>query len=234
MKLLALETSGTAGSVAVLSDGNLLAQSSLAPGSGSAQSLAPAIASILQTVGWRPTDVRLVAVTQGPGSFTGLRVGVTTAKAFAYAVGAEVLGIDTLAVIAHQAPGEVQRVSVAIDAQRGDVVTAVYVRDASGWLAPQAPACLLSVDHWLAGLAPDTPISGPVLRKLVGRLPSGVAVLDESFWQPQASTVGRLAARDYAAGRRNDLWSFAPFYSRRSAAEERWEGRAAPYGPVKQ
>ncbi len=228
MKLLALETSGTAGSVAVLCDGNLLAQSSLAPGSGSAQSLAPAIASILQTVGWRPAEVRLVAVTQGPGSFTGLRIGVTTAKAFAYAVGAEVLGIDTLAVIAHQAPSEVQRVAVAIDAQRGDVVAAVYVRDASGWCVPQSPARLLAIDQWLATLAPEVPISGPVVRKLAGRLPSGVTALDESLWQPQASTVGRLAAREYAVGRRVDLWSLAPWYSRRSAAEERWEGRAAP------
>jgi tRNA threonylcarbamoyladenosine biosynthesis protein TsaB len=228
MQLLALETSGTAGSVAVFSDGKLLAQSSLAPGSGSAQSLAPAIASLLEAVGWRPADIRLVAVTQGPGSFTGLRIGVTTAKAFAYAVGAEVLGVDTLEAIANQVPNEVQRVSVAIDAQRGEVVTAVYCRDASGWLVAQGPARLLSIDHWLTTLAPDVPISGPVVRKVVGRLPSGVTALDESHWLPQASTVGRLAVRDYAAGRRDDLWSFAPRYSRRSAAEERLEGRTAP------
>ncbi len=226
MNLLALETSGVAGSVAALAGGNLLAKSSLAPDLGSAQSLAPAIRSLLDAIGWRPADVRLVAVTQGPGSFTGLRVGVTAAKAFAYSVGAEVLGVDTLEVIANQAPADVARVSAAVDAQRGDVVTAVFTRDAAGWLVADAPARLIPIDRWLATLPPGVPISGPVVGKLAGRLPAGVAALDPQFWHPQAPTVGRLAARDYATGRRDDLWSFVPRYSRRSAAEERLRGSA--------
>jgi tRNA threonylcarbamoyl adenosine modification protein YeaZ len=63
----------------------------------SAQTLAPAIVEMLSSVKVDPSQVRLVATTFGPGSFTGLRVGVTSAKTFAYAVGAEVLGVSTLA-----------------------------------------------------------------------------------------------------------------------------------------
>ena len=74
--------------------------------------------ALLKQVGWRPDDVQLVAVSVGPGSFTGLRVGVTAAKVFAYAVGAEVLGVDTLEAIAAASPDDVAEVSAVIDAQR--------------------------------------------------------------------------------------------------------------------
>ena len=65
----------------------MLAEQPLDPTRRSAQTLAPAIATLLDAVEWRPADVELVAVATGPGSFTGLRIGVTTAKAFAYAAG---------------------------------------------------------------------------------------------------------------------------------------------------
>ena len=93
---------------------------------GCASSLAPGIAAALEKAGLRPGDVHCVAVTRGPGSFTGLRVGVATAKVFAYAVGADVLGLDTLEVIAAAAPPQVSSLWVAIDAQRGDVVAAPF------------------------------------------------------------------------------------------------------------
>ena len=125
-RTLALETSGLSGSVAACDGGRLLAERELAQGSRSAQSLAPALRQLLAQVGWQARDVHRVAVTVGPGSFTGLRVGVTTAKAFAYAVGAEVIGINTLDVIAAQAPVEAARVAVALDAQRQELFAAVY------------------------------------------------------------------------------------------------------------
>src|SRR5271163_2151267 len=95
-RILALETSELTGSVAAAADGNVLAELQLDPQQRSAQSLAPAIRALLAQVGWQPADIDLLAVTIGPGSFTGLRVGVATAKVFAYACGAEVLGISTL------------------------------------------------------------------------------------------------------------------------------------------
>ena len=65
--------------------------------------LAPGIAELLKHVAWLPRDVQTVAVGVGPGSFTGLRLGVMTAKAFAYATGAQILGIGTPDAIAAQA-----------------------------------------------------------------------------------------------------------------------------------
>src|SRR5262245_50788842 len=108
MRILAIETSGQRGSIAILnSQGDSLStlgQTILAADCRTAQSLAPALKSLLADAGWPSKSVELVAVAVGPGSFTGLRIGVTTAKAFAYAVGAQVIGINTLAVLAHQSP----------------------------------------------------------------------------------------------------------------------------------
>ena len=169
--------------------------------------------------------IHLVADTVGPGSFTGLRVGVTTAKTLAYSVGADILGVDTLETIAARAPRSVKVLSVAMDAQRGDVVARQFERARDGWLWPTGPAVLIAAEAWVGSLAPGTCVSGPVLRKLADQLPEGAVVLDGHDWAPSAAAVGRLAVRDYRAGRRDDVWSLVPRYSRRSAAEEKWEKR---------
>ena len=95
MKILALETTERVGSVAVARDDNLLSEMKLDPNKRSTQSLALGLAAVLQQVGWHTTDLDLVATCVGPGSFTGLRVGVTTAKTLAYAAGADILVAGT-------------------------------------------------------------------------------------------------------------------------------------------
>jgi tRNA threonylcarbamoyladenosine biosynthesis protein TsaB len=172
MRILALETSDKTGSLAAIADDNLLAELILDPTQRSAQSLAPAMQCLLHQVGWQPSDVQLVAISTGPGSFTGLRVGVTAAKVFAYAVGAEVLGVSTLEAIAANAgtvpifasakmglsPSEAQGrnptppLSVVIDAQRGEVVVQSYVRRPDGWFEAAGPEELVDADAWLARL----------------------------------------------------------------------------------
>jgi tRNA threonylcarbamoyladenosine biosynthesis protein TsaB len=202
-----------------------LAELSLERTQRSAQSLAPAMLALLKKAGWIPSDVQLVAISQGPGSFTGLRIGVTTAKVFAYAVGAEILGVDTLETIAAAAPDDMTDVCVVMDAQRGEVVSRRFVRRSDGWFEPTGPQRLMDVQTWLTELSPGSVVAGPVLDKLTDQLPSHVRALDPRYWRPQASVVARLAARDYALGRRDDLWKLVPHYFRRSAAEEKWDAR---------
>jgi tRNA threonylcarbamoyladenosine biosynthesis protein TsaB len=203
-----------------------LVERELAQGQRSAQSLAPALRQLLAEVGWQPRDVERVAVTIGPGSFTGLRVGVTTAKTFAYAVGAEVIGIDTLEVIATQAPSDVERIAVALDAQRQEVFAAVYGPETPSGRTPIEPARILTVQAWLESLPGDAWVSGPALEKLAGELPPGVRMLSREDWHPRAATVGRLASQVFDRGERDDIWQLAPKYLRRSAAEEKWEQKA--------
>jgi tRNA threonylcarbamoyladenosine biosynthesis protein TsaB len=223
VNILALETTDSVGTVAAMTDGKLLLELGLNPRQRTAQSLPPGMANLLERVGWKPADVHLVALTIGPGSFTGLRIGVTMAKTFAYSVGAEVLGINTLATIAEAAPANVHAVTAVVDAQRGDVVVRSFSRGPEGWLLPAGDQQLVSIDRWLQELPAGMAVTGPMLDKLAPRLPAHVTMLDQQYWTPRAAMVARLAHRQYAAGRRDDLWTLVPQYSRQSAADEKWQ-----------
>jgi tRNA threonylcarbamoyladenosine biosynthesis protein TsaB len=231
MKILALETSGLAGEVALLSGGELVAERMLDATKRTAQTLAPAIQQLLSNAGWTPQDVQLVAVTIGPGSFTGLRIGVTTAKTFAYAVGCQAIGIDTLETIAAQAPlgtaSENHSLWAVLDAQRGQLYAARFepatVNKQPAWQLVQ-PAAILDADEFLASLSPADLVTGGGLTRLLERLPPGPTIVDSSLWHPRAATVGKLAWRDYQNGRRDDFWTLSPRYLRPSAAEEKRPG----------
>jgi tRNA threonylcarbamoyladenosine biosynthesis protein TsaB len=219
-----METSGTAGSVAAADGPRLVAEHVLDPLQRSAQSLAPGIHRLLAAIGWRVRDIELVAVTVGPGSFTGLRVGVATAKVLAYAVGARCIGLNTLEVIAAQCRDDCSRLSVAMDAQRGQVFAGLFERSESGWRVIAAPG-VLSNEVWLASLNPGIGASGPALLKLANHLPPGVKLIEPGVWRPRAAIVAALASMRQLAGAYDDVWKLAPLYLRKSAAEEKWEER---------
>ena len=137
-------------------------------------------------------------------------------------MGAEILGIDTLEAIAAGLPPEIDEVSIAVDAQRGQVVAGCFQRGQDGHLAATAPARLLDADTWLGDLPTGSWVSGPILRKLCDRLPDGIRAVEPDFWTPSAARVALLAARYHWAGKRDDVWRLTPKYSRPSAAEEKW------------
>jgi tRNA threonylcarbamoyladenosine biosynthesis protein TsaB len=163
----------------------------------------------------------LVAVTVGPGSFTGLRIGVTTAKAFAYGIGAEVLGINTLESLALQASTTSSPLWTVLDAQRQEFFAAKYIVDGQLTVRAVHETCIITQDAWLTGLEPGDRVTGPALKRLVPRLPAGIEVLPEQSWQPMANAVGQLAWKNYQAGHRDDVWKLSPNYYRPSAAEEK-------------
>jgi len=223
MLLLALETSGMSGSVALLESDAFPHVVSLAAGQRSARALAPAIRQALADVGRQPRDVRVVAVTAGPGSFTGLRIGVTTAKTLAYALGADLIAVDTLDVLARQAgPGDggVGRLHAVIDAHRSELFASTY-RNADGTWTRDEPTHLTSVDAWIETLKSGDRVTGPVVAGLAERFPAGVLLVDSPRCVPSAVAVAELAAEAYAAGRRDDLWTLSPWYGRLAAAEEK-------------
>jgi tRNA threonylcarbamoyladenosine biosynthesis protein TsaB len=224
-RILAIESSGRHASVATLwgdADGTrLIGQTLLSGDERTAQVLAPSIQQLLAAADWSPKSVELVAVTAGPGSFTGLRIGVTTAKAFAYAIGAEVLGINTLDVLALQAPPSAAPLWTILDAQRQELFAAKYVVTEQFSIRTEVETCIIPQDEWLAALQPGDRVIGPALKRLVSRLPADVNVLGEQSWQPLAATVGQVAWKNYQVGHRDDVWKLAPNYFRLSAAEEK-------------
>jgi tRNA threonylcarbamoyladenosine biosynthesis protein TsaB len=227
MWILAFDTSGFAGSVALLSAdaraAQVVAERTLDPARRSAQTLAPAMAEVLAEAGIQPADVRLVATTIGPGSFTGLRVAATAAKTFAYAARADVIGLSTLDVIAEQVPRDPAsspELHAILDAQRKELFLARY-RVTSNGPERLAPDAIVAAQTWLDSLAPGTIVTGPGLDKLEARLPPHASPAPKSLREPQAITVGQLAWREYQNGRRDDLWKLAPAYLRPSYAEEK-------------
>jgi tRNA threonylcarbamoyl adenosine modification protein YeaZ len=149
-----------------------------------------------------------------------------TAKAFAYAVGAQVVGIGTLEAIAARSPAEALLVATAIDAQRGEVYAGLFSRDQAGQLIAASDVRIVESATWLAGLPPGVVVTGPALVKFAEQVPPQATVAPHSCWSPDAAAVGRLAAARIQRGMADDLWSLAPLYLRRSAAEEKLEARS--------
>jgi tRNA threonylcarbamoyladenosine biosynthesis protein TsaB len=225
--MLALETSSPTASVAILEDGQLLGETAFDPHQRTAQTFAPSIARQLAEAGWRPRDLELIAVTVGPGSFTGLRIGVTAAKTLAYATGAQLIGVNALHVIAAQSPTDIAEVWATLNAQRQQLFAASYRCQGSLWESIR-PTAIVDNSAWLQSLAPGTVVTGPGLARLRQQLPGGVIMVGEECWPPRAATVGRLGYLAFQAGRRDDLWKLSPQYFRKSAAEEVWESNQPP------
>ena len=160
MRTIALESSHSSGSIALFEAERLLAELDLGAkeqggGQRTAQSLVPALQSMLRHAGWKPRDVELIAITDGPGSFTGLRAGVTTAKVFAYATGAKVVAANTLEVVAAQANVISARLWVVMDAQRQQVFVAQFALTSDAEPRPNSrdadsrQRCLVGIfEHW--------------------------------------------------------------------------------------
>jgi tRNA threonylcarbamoyladenosine biosynthesis protein TsaB len=190
-------------------------------GHRTAQSLLPTIQASLHERSWRPADVDLVCVTTGPGSFTGLRIGVVTAKTFAYATGAKLVGVHALAAIAAGIDWPAGRLWTILDAQRQELFASSFVAGRSLPDLPRPATEILAISQWLSRLEPGDFIAGPPLGKLRDQLPAYVTVIDESLWHPSAAVVGKLGLQLFERGKIKNPLELVPFYYRQSAAEEK-------------
>lgn len=226
LRILALETSGTHGSIALLEDDQLIVRADLDPSQRTAKSLIPTIATQLERAGWSASEMDLIAVTQGPGSFTGLRIGVTAAKTLAYSTHADVIGVNTLDVIARQVPQDFESVTCVIDAHRGQLFSKSFRREGEDSRTATSETETVDVELFLERLQPQQAVSGLVLKKIRTKLPVGTLVVDAEHWSPRAESVGLLAFHEYRTGRRDDPWKLVPNYFRQSAAEEKAESQS--------
>lgn len=226
MLTLGIETSSRIGSVALHRDGTLLAETVLSQqGRRHAQSLVAEIDALFRETQSQPADCDLVAVSIGPGSFTGLRVGVVCAKTFAYAVGCQVIAVDTLLAIAENAPDAVSDVWVVSDAQRGEIFAARYQRSSGGFWVQTVPITIYGGKRWCVQREPTDHVTGPGVEPYGMELLSRCHLLPAECRSAAAGIVARVGVRLFAAGRKDDLWSLEPFYMRPSAAEEKWDAR---------
>lgn len=234
MLVLALETSGRVGSIALIdaADGtaNVVDERPLPPSERTARSLLPAVDQMCREHALRPSGLQLIATTAGPGSFTGLRIGVVAAKTLAYATGAALVGVHTLAAIAENVAPRDRRLWTVLDAQRQELFAASF--EPGTPIVDQAtpPTEILPIDAWLARLTAGDVVAGPPLAKLRDRLPSNVETVDAALWAPTAGATGRLAAPLFERGMTTPALELVPNYYRQSAAEEK--KRRTSSGPL--
>jgi len=152
---LAFDTATLRGRFALAEDGAVLATRPVNVGGSYADALLPVIEEMLAAAGRACGELAAVGVTTGPGSFTGVRIGVATAKGLAWALGCELAGVSSLAAMAaallRENPGIDHAVPV-LDARRGEVYAALY-RRVGGWVEPVLPDAADRPDAWWARLA---------------------------------------------------------------------------------
>jgi tRNA threonylcarbamoyladenosine biosynthesis protein TsaB len=222
MLTLAIDTSGLAGSVALARRGELLVERQLDLRVHHGQSLVPEVHRLLGDLALPPKAIELVSVVVGPGSFTGLRVGVVFAKTFAWATGCRITAVETFEAIAAGVSESVATELVLFaDAQRGEVFTQAFLRHEGEW-SQQGPVVVMKAVDWAQSLPPQALVGGPGLVKLRSLVPSTAVVLSESL-HPRAAIVAELGLKKAAQGEFADVWGLEPLYLRRTSAEIQWE-----------
>ncbi len=223
MNLLAIDTSTPFAVVVVSREDGSLVVASIDSGHKHGRQLVPAIRKVLQEAGLRVSDLAGVAVGLGPGSYTGLRIGLTAAKTLAYAAGIPLVGLNSLEIIAQNAPADAHRISVVADAQRDELYVANFARVFAGSsLEAVGPTTIEPVTQWMASLLPETVCLGPAFDRSLMVIPEGVLRAND---HPTPEHLMELAHRVWQTGKRDDPWFLEPVYLRRSAAEDLWDAR---------
>lgn len=224
MLTLTIDTSGLVGSLGLYHGQTPLEDRRLELGQRHGQTLIPEIYSLLERHQLRPNDVELLAVSVGPGSFTGLRVGIVCAKTWAYATGCQLAAIGTLEAVAAGTPVTSSRLHVIADAQRGDVFLQEFTAESNRWKSA-GPIRIVPVAEWSQTLA-DVLVSGPGIEKF-GKELAHAQLAPESAWHPQGVALAQLADAQAARSEFADMWTLEPIYLRRSSAEDKWDQRKA-------
>lgn len=217
--LLAIDTATAVTGVALF-DGSLVSELTWRCGQNQTAELLPAAVWLLEQQGWTSDDVDAVAVSLGPGSFNGLRVGLSAAKALAFARGLPCLGVGTLAATAFQYLVVERAIRPLYDAGRGEAATALYRRDGDEIRQLEGPR-LTTVAALAAEIDQPTLICGEVHARWMDLLIEHVG--DLVSFPPQAGMVRRpgylaeLGWRRWQASERDDVVSLQPIYLRRPA-----------------
>lgn len=222
MIVLAIETSGPRGSVAIIAEEGLVSEQVFQTKGQLGAELTPAIDKALKAAGLShdvPPD--LIAVDLGPGSYTGIRVGLAAAKGLAFGWGRPLVGVSSLHAMAAAAPPEARRIAAVMDARRGEVYAGVFERRGQQWQTSYAPGIVAPRE--LVTAIGDGPVTlmgnAAAFVRLAFPKSAAVTVADEDFTWPKAENIARIGERLYQKGRLDSALSIAPVYMRPTAPE---------------
>ncbi|QUH18980.1 tRNA (adenosine(37)-N6)-threonylcarbamoyltransferase complex dimerization subunit type 1 TsaB [Alkaliphilus sp. B6464] len=228
MKLLALDTSSMTATVALLDDDKLIGEYTLNHKKSHSQKLMPMIEELINSCDLTPKDIDVFAVSLGPGSFTGLRIGIATITTMAQALNKIVVGVPTLEALAFNLFNTQGLVCPIIDAQRDLVYTGLY-QWIDGRMLEVMEQQVLHIDELITRLKEENErifFVGDALDKfydpLKDELREQFCVPPKKFLIPSASSVGEAAKVKIQNGLVSDI---TPIYMRKSAAEVQYEER---------
>jgi tRNA threonylcarbamoyladenosine biosynthesis protein TsaB len=229
-RIVAIETSSRLGAVAVGVGTTLLAEKQFSGAMRHAAELMPVLAELVHLQGWKPDQIQQVYVSIGPGSFTGVRIAITVARALQQALGCKLVGVPTVDVIAANAPAEVENLAVILDAKRGQVYAARYRRNSNGILERTAGPLLGDPRQFVADSPRPLHLTGEGIdyhRPALFTDAAGVVELDKEFWRPRAAAVHQLGWTLAQTGKFTPRDALLPIYLRKPEAEEVWEKNTA-------
>ncbi len=222
---LAIETSSRDGSV-TLGHGGAVAESiDLPEQRRHAVELLPRIDAMFEKHHLTPADLAEVYVSVGPGSFTGLRVAVTTAKMLARVTGCRLVAVPTLDVVVENAPVDLPHVAVMLNAKGGRWFTGLFERSGERWRR-EGDAALLTCEQALARAARPLAIVADKPPPPEGWSAPDVRVLARELARPRSQVVWRIGRALAAQGRYVDAYELTPMYVRLPDAEEKWREQA--------
>ena len=222
MKILAVDTSTRTCGVCVADGGHPICELYLTSGQTHSRHLMDTISRALDASGVALEDIGGFAVTRGPGSFTGLRIGISTVKGLAYASGKPLAGISSLEALAQPVAGDVaQRICAVIDARKNEVYYAVYRIDRGRLVADTAPCVgppetIRESDVRTLFVGDGAMLYEDVIRH---RHRENAALAPPEWNGIRVSSVARLAAFRLERGESDPVETMAPFYIRKSDAE---------------
>lgn len=234
MLILAIDTATQVSSVAVASEERLAAELIMQGRLTHSETLMPHIEQVLKMAGSGREKLEGIAVSRGPGSFTGLRIGMAAAKALSYALELPLAGVSTMAALACHYPVTGVRLVTMLDAQKGNAYVQPFhweKRAGRMHLVPEEEIRVAPLNETVAACGAsgqETLLLGDIVRKkIAGRLslPENVSLPPPYLMMPRAACVARLGLEKLAAGETSNAMDMEPFYLRRSEAEVLWDKR---------
>jgi tRNA threonylcarbamoyladenosine biosynthesis protein TsaB len=233
MRILALETATSRTGVAVLDGARVLAEVEAEPERGHAAALLPAVEGALAQAGVGLDVIDAFALAIGPGSFTGLRIGLATLKAFALGTEKPLAAVPTLAALAYPLRAADTAVIACLDARRGELYAAGFRAGADAdtlVTLPEIPESVWKPESLAARIEGRCVLVGEgveaVRDALLAAGRGDVRVAEPALCRPRAAVVGVLGARMLARGEGKPAEDVVPRYLRRAEAEARRTGQA--------
>lgn len=233
MIILAIDSSTPVAGVAIIDKEKIWAESFLNTGYTHSELLMPMIESTFRKANLKPQEIDAIAVSKGPGSFTGLRIGMVTGKSLAQVLNKKLISVPTLDILAFNLWGQGGIICPTLNARKNEVYTALFEMQGQELVRLSEYMAISPLDlakRLKAAMKQEVRFLGDgvlvykeLLQKELGSQARWVPI---THLLPKASSLGLLGLKLLEEGQEDDIYTLEPLYIRKSEAEVRWEEKA--------